>query len=347
MLCYFNPFNMHNAKKDISKIKFWKNHIDLWCSSSFTQSLYCHKNGLSESVFSKWKKRLHPNLRKNRRYKLKSKYYKFTKLSDRKLEALMSFFVIGASVKKTAETFKVSEKTIYRMNEYFRAAMLDGALNHPQLFFGAGMLVLFGPPNDIKSCLDIVRYIFPNMVGREWNIEIEKNIIRNKIRIVQQMLVYYTLFEWTEAETYLFRQLGFKVFYRLMYAKKNNLDESIWSYELYSRLSNEISAPGVARANWEYWAARKNIKSLLLADEWKAIIHRDRNITNIDKKWSHRMLYDLKWILQKQKIKDTRQIRSNYWDKLQTTSGEKIQLTYEDLTNKFLKLYEKSSVILK
>ncbi len=50
-----NPHHkMH--KKEV----FWQHHMDCWSQTMLTQAYYCRKNGLSQSDFSKWKKKLKP-----------------------------------------------------------------------------------------------------------------------------------------------------------------------------------------------------------------------------------------------------------------------------------------------
>lgn len=44
---------------------FWQHHIDCWSQTTNTQAHYCRANGLSQSDFSKWKKKLKPHAKRN------------------------------------------------------------------------------------------------------------------------------------------------------------------------------------------------------------------------------------------------------------------------------------------
>ncbi|MCU7840534.1 MAG: hypothetical protein KZQ94_14280 [Candidatus Thiodiazotropha sp. (ex Troendleina suluensis)] len=46
---------------------FWQHHIDCWSQTTTTQAHYCRKNDLSQSDFSKWKKKLKPYAKRNLR----------------------------------------------------------------------------------------------------------------------------------------------------------------------------------------------------------------------------------------------------------------------------------------
>lgn len=57
-----NPHHkMH--KKEV----FWQHHIDCWSQTTKTQAHYCRENELSQSDFSKWKKKLKPFAKRNLR----------------------------------------------------------------------------------------------------------------------------------------------------------------------------------------------------------------------------------------------------------------------------------------
>ena len=59
-----NPdHKMH--KKEV----FWQHHVDCWAQTNLTQAHYCRQNELSQSDFSKWKKKLNPRVKKNKRKK--------------------------------------------------------------------------------------------------------------------------------------------------------------------------------------------------------------------------------------------------------------------------------------
>jgi len=54
----------------LKKEVFWQHHIDSWSKTALTQSQYCRENHLAQSDFSKWKKKLRPNITRNSKKKL-------------------------------------------------------------------------------------------------------------------------------------------------------------------------------------------------------------------------------------------------------------------------------------
>ena len=57
-----NPYHRMHRKE-----VFWQHHIDCWSQTTQTQAHYCRKNDLSQSDFSKWKKKLKPHAKRNLR----------------------------------------------------------------------------------------------------------------------------------------------------------------------------------------------------------------------------------------------------------------------------------------
>ncbi len=57
--------NLHHRMH--KKETFWRHHVNCWAQTTLTQAHYCRDNSLSQSDFSKWKKKINPNIKKNKR----------------------------------------------------------------------------------------------------------------------------------------------------------------------------------------------------------------------------------------------------------------------------------------
>lgn len=296
-----------------SKTKFWEEHIKAWPKSGVSQADYCLKHKISVTAFSKWKLRFYPSWKhKNKIYKPKSKYYKFTKLSDETIEKLMLYFIVGISAKNSAEYSGISVKSVYNYYNDFRLALIDGALLYPQLFFGVGMILTLGPPHSPWKAINHIGRVFSNLKARSFQ-STEKGKLRSKIQIVYLMLLYNSLYQWEEGEIFLSRQTGYEIFYRFIYSKHYQLDSNNWNEEIYLKLLREVTATTVARSNWDYWANKQNHVSVMSEKQWAAIYQNRKNRAISEEGWINPMLHDLKWVMQKHRRKAQQAKLSNYW----------------------------------
>jgi len=322
--------------KNSDKDQFWKDHIATWKAGKLSQADYCKQNNLSKSSFSKWKRKFYPKLKGARKHHVvKSRYYKFAKLPDDKIELLMQWFLIGIGAKKSSQYLGVSRDSVYKFYNDFRLAVIDGALLYPQLFFGVGPILTLGPISDMQYVFNYAKTVFPELRKREYRIS-KKGIVRSKIQVVYQLLIFNTLFKWTEGEVFLFRNMGFQFFYAFVYSAHHKLDGSDWNEQRLKQLANEFQLTTVARFNWEHWAGAREMVSFLPENNWIAI-YKNRETRVPDSTWMKTMFHDLKWVLRKHKRRDTRNPRSNYWDEFYPTSST-LQNALEKLNEKALKI---------
>ena len=316
--------------------QFWKGHIAAWKVGKLSQADYCALHNLSKSSFSKWKSKLHPKLKGARkRYVVKSRYYKFAKLPDEKIELLMRWFLRGIPVKKSAQYFGVSRDSAYKFYNDFRLAVIDGALLYPQLFFGVGPVLTLGPVSDMNYVLRYIGTVFPDVRNREYKYS-KETILRSKIQIFYKTLLFNTFFKWDEGEVFLFRNMGFQIFYAFVYSAHHNLDSQDWNEQRLLQLANEFQLTHIARFNWEHWAEMREGVSFLPENNWKAI-YKDREMRLPDDMWLKTMLGDLKWVMRKHKKHDTRNPRSSYWDEFYPNQSA-IQKALQNLNEKALQI---------
>lgn len=298
-----------------------------------TQAQYCAAHGLSKSAFSKWKNKLYPKLKGARKqYKTKSKYYKYTKLSDQQVESLLRSFLRGSPVEVAARKTSISKETVYKFYNDFRLAIVDGALAYPHLFFGAGMLLLLGPPANLDWIKNLVSSYFPGfrptgMFGKirsrtKANQDDTSNLKAN-IQVLTLVLFWHSFHTWRQEEIFLFRRWGYQLFYHHIYAPAKNLDPLEWSDDRHRQLYGEVHASTAARAIWDFWATKHEYEPLLTKEVW-TVIHSDREFrTPINNKaWFDRMYGDFKWLLKVHRIGESAAVRNAYWDEFYPTTQE-------------------------
>ena len=351
---------MSSGRKTTSaKEELWKKRIGEWRKTNLSQAAYCKLNNISISAFSKWKKRLHPKLGAHRiAYQAKSKYYKNSKVSDQKIEALIQCFFLGFSAKVASNRTGINQNTIYKYYNDFRLAFIDGAMTHPQLFSGAGMLLLLGPPHNLEWVKTFIGEHYPahkctNSKGeihsRKKNEKDSLKAVQLKqnIQVISATLVYFCKFKWSMEEVFLYRQLGFQLFYRFVYAPYTKKDPNLWSDELMVELFGKVSNTQVARSNWDYWAMHTSKDNGLIDIRWWLVITKERDFLTpeIQKNWVQRMTADLCWILKQNKIGDPVRIRNTYWDEFFPDNSSVIE-EKNKLIEKFQELFPNDPLIL-
>lgn len=304
---------------------FWEKHIRAWQQSQLTQRQYCSEQKISATAFSKWKKKLHPNLKAGKKkYKTRSKYYKFTKVSDSDIELLMQCFLQGKAARTAAEASGINQNSVYKFYNDFRMAIVDGALLYPHLFYGAGMLLLLGPPPDLRRIRELFRVHFPGYTptsktglvrSRTHQDAKDSPNMKTNIQVLTLVLFYNAFHVWQEEEIFVFRKWGYVLFYHYIYAPEYGLNLNAWNYEIHVKLLKEYHATTVARALWDYWANVRKHESYIKAEVW-SVLYSDREVRlpSRDKEWLERMFGDFKWLLKKHRIGDKKMLRSNYWD---------------------------------
>lgn len=338
-------------KKPHKTSEYWAGHIKAWKRGKMTQAQYCAANGLSKSAFSKWKNKLYPKLKGARKqYKTKSKYYKYTKLSDPQVESLLRSFLRGSPVEAAARKTSISKETVYKFYNDFRLAIVDGALAYPHLFFGAGMLLLLGPPANLDWIRNLVSSYFPGfrptgMFGkirsRTKDNPADTSNLKANIQVLTLVLFWHSFHKWSEEEIFVFRKWGYMLFFQYIYAPEHNLKPNVWSDEIQMKLYREFGGTVVARALWDYWATKRNYDPFLPANSW-TLLHSDREFrTPLNNKvWFNQMFADFKWLLKKHRIGEKRTPRSTYWDEyspstkatleVERTLSEKFKVMFPD-----------------
>lgn len=344
-----------SGKKASRKAIFWDEKIRAWQKTNLPQSTYCKLNGLSITAFSKWKKKLHPNLTaRHPVYKLKSKYYKFTKIPDQKIETLIRCFLLGTPAKNAAQESGIKQNTIYKFYNDFRLALINGALSYPQLFFHAGPLLMLGPPTHLHGVMRVVGELLPahKPNNKSAVLRSRRNIgakdtkhLKSNLQVLTSVFLYYCLYKWTLEEAFSFRERGFRIFYKHVYAPNNNLNPDLkLDDKMLISLYREINNTSVARANWDYWATKNERKPFHEADAqfWTSLeIDREKRFIAHHNDWLKPLFKDFCWILKTHKISDKNQVRSSYWSEFFPTS-EAVEQSRREHIKKRLKLFPKT-----
>lgn len=294
------------------KAAFWHQHIHTWKNSGLSQAEYCSVNNLSTSNFSKWKKKIAPTA-KPKHYRPKSKYSKYTKLTDAEFELLMLSFFEGEEIQATEERTGISAKTISNLYRDLQDQVVSNALIYPHLFFHAGTLLLLGPPPDSQKRLDFYKEEFEHRKNQVRSNEDPKGQLRNNIELSFRLLVNYMSYEWSLAECFVFREVGMQLYYAFIYAEEHGTDPIAWDVSLYKKLVIETNLVNVFVANINYWATVRNGTSYFEEENWDSIF-RDRNRRKIDKAWAQSLAHDLQWALKHSPMKGKKKRRNAYWD---------------------------------
>lgn len=305
----------------IDSIEVWRAHIENWKRSGQTQADYCGLNGLSTASFSKWKKKLNPKLSaSNKTYKPKNRYSKNTKLNDAQYEALVDAFFTQNSLHETSAALGISIKTIRRIYEELKTETIDGALQYPHLFCGAGTLLLLCPPPDVTERMVQYRHDFPNQNYTYRDEHTREGRLRNNIEFVYRLLISYTGYQWTLAETFVFRELGLKLFYDNSFFPLETKPEQ-WSIELYYQLASDINLITALRANMDIWATEDEMQSPF-SDVWWRRVFQNRTRVEFNHKWAAQMAHDLKWCLNHARARGVKRQRNKYWDEYAPSEGD-------------------------
>ncbi len=137
--------------------------------------------------------------------------------------------------------------------------------------------------------------------------------MRNNNEMIYQLLITHTLYEWTLAETFVFREVGLILYYMFTYSKQHEMESDVWNHDLFLKLAKEVNLANAVIANMNYWAIERNKTSYFVDENWQ-VIFSNRRIRNPDEAWRKQMLHDLKWVLRRHKIGDVIKQRSKYWD---------------------------------
>lgn len=309
-------------KADAEQENLWRQHIENWRKSSQSQADYCGLNNLSASNFSKWKSKLYPKLKgKTKRYQPKSQYSKNTKLSDQEFGTLIHSFFAGDPLRETTQKTGISTKTISKTYEELQAATVEGALQYPHLFCGAGTLLLLCPPPDVEERMLKYQDDFPHRTYRYRDESTEAGRLRNNIEFVYRLLVNYTSYAWSMAETLVFREIGLELYYHFILAPEQNIEPESWSSELYLQLAKDVNLLIALHGNMNHWAMQRGMNSFFAEDFW-ARVFEGRTPHSYDEKWCSQMAHDLKWTLRHKILGGTAKQRNTYWDEFAPTVEE-------------------------
>lgn len=173
--------------------------------------------------------------------------------------------------------------------------------------------VRLGPPSDYGERLQHYRESFPKRRYGHRNEGTEEGRLRNNNEMIYQLLITHTLYEWTLAETFVFREVGLILYYMFTYSKQHEMESDVWNHDLFLKLAKEVNLANAVIANMNYWAIERNKTSYFVDENWQ-VIFSNRRIRNPDEAWRKQMLHDLKWVLRRHKIGDVIKQRSKYWD---------------------------------
>ena len=325
--------------------------IGEWQKMDISQAAYCVDKKLSITAFSKWKKKLHPNIKaRHPVYRVRSKYYKFTKLPDEKIEALMKCFLKGMPAKQASEKTGIKQNSIYKFYNDFRLALVNGALVYPHLFFHTGVLLMLGAPpfldnviaatgNDMPAQKPNRRYAQLRYVkNMGWH---EAKALKSNMQVLSALLIFYSTFKWELDEGVNYRNEAYRVFYKYSYATDRGLNPDIVvKPDLVETIAREIPKTIVARANWNSCYKGNERKSLLSEEFWVPLF-RNRKFRNVtDPEWIKEMLKDFRWLLRRHKISEKHQVRSAYWDEIKPDL-EKAHQSRMEQTKERLRIFPK------
>ena len=126
-------------------------------------------------------------------------------------------------------------------------------------------------------------------------------------------LYEFSQFQWKEAETYLFMELGSYLYFIHTHARPHGLDPSNWTLEIRGRMLKGLSLQAIAEKNWEACLTH-NKPYLISEEEWRAIMH-ERKMIPV-KPWHKAILRDLLWVAKNHPMGVPIAIhkRNQYWD---------------------------------
>ena len=337
-----------SRKRASPKEVFWDEKIRAWQKTNLPQSTYCELNGLSITAFSKWRKRLHPKLTvRHPVYKSKSKYYKFTKISDQKIEALIKCFLCGVPAKEASEKTGIRQNTIYTIYNDFRLAFVTNALLYWKLFNGAGTFLMLGMPPNLGYILRLMETYLPahKPNKRAATIRSRKNLgvenegsLKSNLQLLTTILIYFSKCRLTLAEAENFRSDGYRAFYKYVYAPHNNLNPGVVIKQpQLDWLQEEAKEPIVMWSNWNYCVTTNNRKPIFPNDFWIATTKNKEVETNISEgsDWHRDMFRDFCWVLKHHKISEKHKVMSTYWDEFKPTWKETSRANIELIKERF------------
>jgi len=280
------------------KLKFWENEINHWLNTNHSQADYCTLLDESEGTFSKWKNKLHPSLKYNRnRTKQKNKYIKYSKISREKTDILIDCFIHRKPASDAANLAKVSTKTSSRYYRLFKIKLISGATNYPDLFYGAGMLLLLGPLPHIQETLMKV-----------YELNNKEKTQKNLYEYTVETILIIAHLKLSSAEARWFHFMGMQRYYYLIYSKKSSIGSQDINYENFSDMIKNTSISGVMQELWWHYLEHYEEESHVLDGLWTLVFYKREYDTSDD--YYKMMRYDFKWAL----LHSRPGKRKDYWD---------------------------------
>ena len=243
---------------------------------SLTQAQYCKRQKLSKSAFSKWKLKLRPAWAKKRgghNFNFKNKYGKNLKLTENQIERLVKLFFARMHVAKAAERLILSRNTVYRYYRQFNHALFNGAAHYPQLFLGAGAILMLGPSPISQATV---------------------NVDRKRVSKMNEAIMRYSSLRWSLAERYLLLITGVMLNYQYIFAPQNGLDPMEYNNDMHGIIMSKKSYAMIIAENWAYCVTH-NLQTLWPTEYWLAVLHK-RNYVDYKFKYKQ-MVWDFLWIL--------------------------------------------------
>lgn len=312
---------LRRSKQPNRKAKSWEYNIKQWHKVSKTQADYCNLYAISQSTFSKWKNKLHPELKGCReKKKQKNQYVKFAKISSDQVELLIRGFLADTPVTELSHQANVSLRTCYKYLDRIGWYFAKGATEYPALFNGAGMLLFFGPPPHIHQ------HLLEKYKGKK------KKIGKRKIsKIVKEIIIYHSHYDWSVAEAWFFYVHGWWLFYKEIYSKIHGLEGKPLTDRHRKFMQTEYSVGQVVNRLWEHYFVN-DMEELLTKETWDAVYY--EHSFDSSAKYKQAMFHDLKWIM----LNHDPLKRNTYWDSFKPTTQE-----FNSVRAKIDRYFEKNS----
>ncbi len=314
---------IQRSKHPTKTAQYWESCIKSWQKGSMSQAEYCNLYRLSESDFSKWKNKLYPELKGHRkRTKQKNRYFESSKLSNEQVEILIRGFLSDKSASELSSRANISIKSCYKYLDHIGWYFGKGATEYPQLFFGAGMLLFFGPPPHIH------KYLKENYGGNK------KKIGKRKLsRIIKETIIYHSHYKMSVAESWYFYFYGWLFYYQKVYSKEHGLDPHGWNLHHQKFMQAERSVGQAINELWAHYFTH-DMEEIITKVTWDAIYH--DHVCDNSRKYKNSMFRDLKWVI----LNHDPLRRNTYWDDFKPSS-EELRMVQEKIDGYFDKHFEK------
>jgi len=292
---------------------FWEREINHWLKTNHSQADYCTQLDESEAAFSRWKTRFHPDLKYRRnRTKQKNRYLKYSKISNDKTDILINCFIHRQSAKDAAGLAKISVKTANRYYRMLKIKFVTAASDYPELFYGAGMLLLLGPPPYVLVSLK-----------KKCDSRNEKTVRQELGECAFEMIFLHSHLRLSNAEAWWFLHYGMNRYYYLIYSNEHGLDPQVLNENEYSTMARNKPIGDAAKELWYYYLEKNHEEYDALIALWRAIYYQREY--DISDNYYKTMIHDLKWALMHCRPGK----KKDYWDEYMPSKEEMLEVERE------------------